>query len=172
MKSLVFYVIGPLLLLSIGISVFCFAQLSKIKTIDIIKVYDQFQMKIDLENQMLKEQEAKSRILDSAKVELDLMLDSYKKGDKTFSMDEFQKRKEIYMRNYNQYEDEAQEKEDKYKVIIMKRLKQYLSDYSNKKGINVLLGNDGGIVLLFSNPDMDLTSDVLEYANQKYKATN
>jgi len=139
-----------------------------VKTINFFEVYNAFKMKTDLEKKFNASQVEQSKALDSAQVELDALYKLLKAGDRSITQLEFEKKKGMYLKNLENFEQSTNEVQENYRQSIIERLKQYLGEFSKNNNINVLLGKDDGVILLHYDVNLDVTKEALDFVNKKY----
>lgn len=61
-----------------------------------------------------------------------------------------------------------QEKEKQYTDQVWKQLNEYVKEYSEKNRLEVVFGGSGNGSIMFASKNIDITDDVLIFANKKY----
>jgi len=142
--------------------------------ININEVYNDFEMKIELENKLIAVQTKRKQVMDS--LELEIQLASNRLSTITeLSIEESQKF-ELMQRNYltqrDQFEAENDRVTQEFKNQIFTRLNEYAKEYGEKEGYDYLFGTTGQGSIMYAKPEHDITKAVTKYINEKYKGNN
>lgn len=159
-----------LCLLAIGHSVYLHFSKPKMGYVNLVKVYQDFELKKEKEKDILQFDNVNKRILDSLKIGLetikrnydsgignaDTLITSYKMGLKYYKdkSDEFDLMKSNLI---TKYDDE-----------IWKQLNQFITDYSVDRSFDFMFGANGNGTVMYANPVYDVTDDVIKYVNERY----
>lgn len=142
---------------------------SKIGYVNLEKVFEEFEMKKELQKEFdntVKDQQA---LIDSANIRLANLQAAWdqNRGNTqlsgsiaaTYQMNE---------RIVNAAQDKIEKLTFEFDTKIQTQLKQYLSDFGKSEGHSLLLGvmNDGTV--LHGSEQADLTSKAIEYVNNRY----
>ena len=159
------YIYPTLVLLALALAAFTLLkpQGQNIVYIDLPKVFENFQMKKDLESQLQSELKRKTQVLDSLKLVIGSMpLET-----------EYDKKQVAYTRNdlmntASSFDMEHQDHIKDYDNQVFNRLNQYLKDFAKEKGYDFILGAEGSGVIMAADDGRDVTEDVITYINLKY----
>ena len=55
---------------------------------------------------------------------------------------------------------------------ILGQMTQYIKDFGNENGYDFIFGEDNTGTILYGKPTADITSEVIEFINQKYQGKN
>ncbi|MEL6639005.1 MAG: OmpH family outer membrane protein [Bacteroidota bacterium] len=163
---------GPLLVLSLLLSsgALYLAQTAGPKTayVDLARVYDAFQYKQQLEQQLHRSDQAAQFLLDSLEVQLQGVAQLVSDRDPG----QLRERYQVLQRNYaltqrelmDQQSARAQELDEK----IWVQLNQYLEDFARGENYDYLIGARGDGTIIGGKPAYDVTNDIIHYVNQRY----
>ncbi|PQJ13003.1 hypothetical protein CJD36_004465 [Flavipsychrobacter stenotrophus] len=137
----------------------------KIGVVDAVRLFDQYNMKKELEDkakvklQMLgKQMDSVENLLNMAKaVKND---DGIKKMSYAYS----------YVRSY--VENEYKQSNKEINEQVWKRLNSAIDAYGKSKGLHLIIGANGMGSVLFNDDYYDLTSEAIKYVNKKYEEGN
>ena len=141
--------------------------------VELPKVFNDFEYKKELEKNYIKSEEARKKILDSLELELQVMYKGFElKRDKEIpetTKAEFQVKRENFLRKKEQFQQDDAQMKSEFNSQIYKQLSQYVKDYGKEKGYSIVLGAEGSGVILYGNEENNITEEVLQYINNKYK---
>ena len=134
------------------------------------KVYDEFQMKKDLETKYTTVDKTRKNLMDSLELDLKLLSNKLEQGSRDQNlMLEFETKKQNYLLKKKQFEEDNNAMASQYTQQIMKQLNTYVGDYGKEKKFTYILGAEGSGVIMHADPSEDITEDVILYVNSKYK---
>lgn len=142
----------------------------KIAYVNALELYDGFEMKKELEQSFIKVQSGRKAQLDSLELELRMLnaqLES--SGSKSGLIQVFEIRRDSYLQKKQQFEEDNGLMQEQYNSNIRKQLNQYVADYGKEHKYDYLLGADGSGALMYAKETADVTKEVLNYINDKYK---
>jgi outer membrane protein len=148
---------------------------SRTAYIDIRKVFDNFQMKAELEGKYRQTQKERTKILDSLSINLKVMskhLQEQEVQKRSPSQDEiyqFEYMRERYLKLREQFEEDNTSLTQKYDSQILTQLTQYVTEYGRLKGYDYIFGADGNGSLMYSKESLDISAEVILFINNKYK---
>ncbi len=137
--------------------------------VDFNELYENFQMKVDLENKFKKSQVVHKKQLDSMSVELNNIARGIQSKSSKISYAEFEHMKDQYYMAEKHFDEESNITMNEYKTRILKQINQYSSDYGQKEGYKAIIGSSGGLSVLHMDKSSDITKDLLEYINKRYQ---
>jgi outer membrane protein len=132
-------------------------------------VYNQFELKKDLQKKYENSHSSRKRILDSLGADIRMLgqkIDA-EKGKDTSDLGVF-RRKRIYYYNNKQrldQDDSAQMKQ--YDDQILSQLNQYVKDYGNENHYQYIFGNTAGSIMQ-ADETLNLTAPITQYVNERY----
>jgi outer membrane protein len=137
--------------------------------VNVGELYNEFDMKKELENTYLTVQKGRKNQLDSMELELRL-LSSQLNTRVTKEVNEvFEMKRENYLVRQQQFTEDDQQMQEQYTEKIRKQLNQYVSDFGKESDYDLILGAEGSGAVMFAREENNITKEVLAYINSKYK---
>lgn len=143
-------------------------QASKIAFVDVVQVYEKFEYREILHNQLNKEIEIDQLAIDSFRLLRDKALQIAESSPDQSNIDRYSLLNGEYKTLFDEFEAKKQELVEEYDQKLWKQLNQYLKDYGKDNGLDLLLGANGSGAILYGKPDIDHTSDIVIYVNKKF----
>lgn len=143
----------------------------KVAYVDLNEVYNDFQLKKELESKLKNTQNQRKTILDSIRIQLNLLkakVTSAPKPDEDF-IRQFEYKRQEYLLKEKQFSEENDNLSQQYTDQIMKQMNQYVEDYGKSKNYDWIQGAKGDGGLMYVNKKFNITKEVLEYINSRYK---
>jgi outer membrane protein len=169
----------PWIILSLLLGSGLFFQLMSTKTVlrtayvTNAKLYSEFEMSKELDKKNQEVQFARKTIMDSLGLKLNQL--DQKVATKVATEEE----KELFGRMRNEYGLKQQQfTEDnnvltqQYQEQISNQLNQYLEDFTEEKGYDYIFGATGNGSLMGAKEEYDVTDEVLNYINNRYKGAS
>lgn len=145
---------------------------NKVVYVDNIKLFNSFNLTKELGALSEQKYKPELEVYDNLVNKISLLEDTYKEGKKKMS----KKDTEEYVnlkRQLSVKENELANLKNYVKTDInkkvWKRLNEYVKSYGEEKGIQLILGAQGGGNIMYGMPAADITDDFIEYANAKYE---
>jgi len=141
----------------------------KIVYVEMETVYNDFSMKKELEAKLTNVQQLRKHILDSIKIDanaLSLAVTSEKDID---GLRKFEAKKQEYLMKQQNFEEDNQSLTKKYDTQIWKQINQYLKDYGKEGDYEIVIGSVGNGSVMYAVDQLNITKDVLDYINSRYK---
>jgi len=167
------------IVLVIGIYLFVDKSTSKNYNVGIIQmeelVYDYQGMK-DATEQYNQKMDVWSNQTDSLEVKLqnlynEIRLDSIN-GDRTKLIQD-QQRFYLLQKSYYEFkqniDQKAQEKDQKMTVGVINQLKEHIKSYAQQEGYNIIISNTQLQNVGYADKAIDVTDELLKYANMNYQ---
>lgn len=161
------------LLLILAIVYMGIQALSQPKTgfVIISELYNGFEMKKEMEQKYLGVKKARDKILDSLTLELKGLSQKIEteqeKNPNTIK--EFTTKRTDYLQRKQAYEADNTALSQKYDQEILTQMNQYVKDYGAANGYTYVFGSDGNGALMYAKDANNITKQVIEYINSKYK---
>lgn len=152
--------LGLVLIGIIGYLYYEVHQLKKMAMIDVIRLFNEFDMKKDLEEVEKLRLSKLRKEVDSFENVITIIQQSKKTPDKLL-IEQYSSSKFIFEEEYKNGNQTLNEQ-------IWKRLNPLLDEYGKQKGFNLLIGANGMGTVLYHTEYFDVTSDALEFVNKKY----
>ena len=158
------------------LALYLLAHQPKVAYVNLGKLYESFELKKELEKQLVNVQQARSKVLDSLQLTLDIQSKGLQQLSQARDKDVFQQKAGQYEASRNEFayrkrsfeEDNAQliQQFDKQ---IWKQLNQYVKDYGDSNGYTYILGGDGNGTVMYAGKGEEITEQLLAYVNTRYK---
>lgn len=133
----------------------------KVRYVDLIKVYQAFELTNMYEEKLTSLNEEGQRRMDSLSYQISLL-------DQKKSTDELRFLQQAFLQTRHNYNSERERLSGEFDNAIWKQLNQYLEEFSKEKELDVLLGANGTGNVLSGNPELDVTEEAIEYVNEKF----
>jgi outer membrane protein len=149
-------------------------QSPKIAYIELEAIYNDFQMKKELEGKLENVQQARKTILDSLKIQVSLLSKSIKSDKEKDKIRAFELKRQEYLMKEQNFTQSNQETSQQYTSQIWKQLNQYLREYGSRNEYTYLLGydgNSGGAAVIYGSEPQNVTVDVKKFVNERYKGS-
>lgn len=133
-------------------------------------VYENFELKKQLEVKLTKIENARKNILDSLEFQLkSLQIKITDTKEKDASLIEmFQLNRDNYLKTSQQFEEDNQRMSEEYNKQIWDRLNQYIKDYGKENNYTYVFGADGSGAIMYGTDGIDITEELTKYANEKF----
>lgn len=143
----------------------------KLGYIDIKTVFDDFNLKKELEKDLLKTKNQRDRLLDSLSNNLQVLAANLelKENPTQEEVFDFERRREHFITQKEQFQKENEELTAQYDQQILTQLNQYVKQYGEENGYNYIFGNEGNGLLMYAPEAENITEEVVEYLNNKYE---
>lgn len=168
MKSKLIYGCVTLLILSsCQLWYMHFKERKKTGYVTTLKVFEEFLLKKELENDYKKIQVAKQSCLDSIKLRIQTL--SQNLGTKTPNREEsIEISKRAYLLKEKQFNEENDQLYQQYNEQIWKQLNQFIEDFGKENNYDYLFGASGQGNIMYARETEDLTKQITDYVNTKY----
>lgn len=137
-------------------------------------LYSGFNMKKEVEKKYQQTKNARDKILDSLTLELKILAkkiqNEQEKNKSTLA--EFNTKRDEYIQRKQTYEEDNTALAKKYDKEILTQLNQYVKDFGEKNHYTYVFGNDENGSLMYAIEAKNITKEVLEYINNKYKGVD
>jgi outer membrane protein len=160
-----------ILILSVGLSFVLtfFTKGPELVYVDNVRLFADFEMSKELNAQLEKTTKKKQDQLDSLNFGLESMDMQFKNGNRSDSLvSKFKFQKMELDKLSERYAQEYTSSEQQYNSSIWKQLSQYLKEFSEKQGYDILVGASGDGTVMYGNKRYEITDDLIKYANEKY----
>lgn len=143
----------------------------KMAFISVGEVYNSFEMKKEFEAKFLAVHTGRKQLLDSLEVELNILSKKIQltNGSDQNLNNEFEMKKENYLLKKQGFEEDNEQMKEQYTANIMKQMNQYVQDYGKEFHYSYILGAEGSGSLMYGEEMTNVTKDMIQYINLKYK---
>lgn len=157
--------------LALLLAAFSYFTRPTIGFVDNVKLFEEFAYKKELAGELATFENRKKAFLDSLELNLrafSMQLDTMSISDQQ-KMALFNNKRSIVIQQQQNYEQQNQAVIAASDEKIAKRLSDYIQDFAQEEGIDLLIGNTGNGAVMHGEKYLDHTEAALEYINQKYK---
>lgn len=165
--------VGPIALIAFCVSitslVLMFNKTEKIVFANIETVYNEFTMKKELELKFDNVTALRQQILDSLKLELNILSQKISSKTDVENVKNFQLKRQEYALKEQSFAESTQQTNDQYKDQIWKQLSQYIMQYGKKNNCKYILGFENKTSILYGDEAQDVTKELELYVNEMYK---
>src|SRR5690606_20198589 len=136
---------------------------------DVDKVYEQFDMKKELEAKMHKMEEYQNFFIDSLKFQIRaLESKAISNPNDQHLQSQIQRLYEQFRLTANDFAERNQSVADQYNKQVLKQIIEKAKTYREQKGLSLFMGKSEGTDLIFYDETYDLTAEFIEYLNKNY----
>lgn len=138
---------------------------SKIAVVDAVKLFDGYNMKLELEQAAKMKLLAIDKQLDSVRNQLQIAV---------VSKDEINSKKLslIYNALKNSLESEYKQSNHDINEQVWKRLNSAMEEFGRKKGLHLIIGANGTGNVLYNDEYYDQTNEAIKFINKRYAEGN
>lgn len=169
MKNTIGLVATIVSILALGIGGLALMQNTKAghKTayINTAELFNGFEAKKEVQKQFDAVRMQQKNVVDSLKFRINIL---QSRKDKA-GLDELNTTAANYQRLSYDFEQSNQAQESKYIDQVWKQLNQYIADYGKENGYDYIFGANGTGELMYAKESRNITKEVLQYANGRYK---
>ncbi len=134
-------------------------QESKVVFADSVKLFNEFEMKKEMEREYDVQLLSMNKVMDSLKGNIE-MAGGLSKAPKKLI--------EKYRLLSQQLEEMYADAKQKINTTGWKRLNPLIFEYGDAHNYDVIVGGNGMGAVLYGKPEQDITDDLIEYVNNKY----
>ncbi len=146
-------------------------QQSKVGYIELVKVFNGFEMTQQYKKKLEAVLMNRKAITDSMELNLRALSRSMNTSGKPDArkMAGFEYERQLYAEKAQRFEEDNQALKQQYDGEINKQLNQYIKEYGEKHSYRYIYGADGSGVLMYAKEGDNLSEDVMKYINERYK---
>ncbi|MCT4579998.1 MAG: OmpH family outer membrane protein [Flavobacteriales bacterium] len=133
------------------------------------ELFEAFELKKQLTGQLEQTVNARKNVLDSLKLNLEMMVAGIKANETNDSLKQaFLFSKEQYLAKQQQFESENQQLQQQYDNQIWTQLNEYVENYGQEQQLGYIFGANGSGAIMYGKESNDITQEVIKYVNQKF----
>lgn len=142
--------------------------------VNISEVYNGFEMKKELENKLIVVQNQRKKVLDSLELELQLISNQFSPNEEVSLKEkqEFDFSQRRFITQREQFSKENERVTLEFKNQIFTQMNKYVEEYGKENKYNYLFGTSGQGSIMYAQSKNDITKEVTNYINEKYKGNN
>lgn len=133
------------------------------------EVYNEFELKKELAAKYATVQNKRKSILDSLVLSLKLLSAELKQQEDQKKVLKFQMQQQEYLTKKKEFDEDNRRLMEQYSEQIWKQINQYVMDFGKTGGYRFIYGASGNGSLMYAEEQSDITKEVIEYVNAKYK---
>lgn len=137
----------------------------RIGVVDAVRLFDEFNMKKELEKKEKVKLEAMGKQMDSVGNLLNM-------AKATKNEEEIKRLSYAGAYMKNAIENEYTESNRDINTKVWKRLNPVMDAYGKKKGLHLVIGANGMGSVLYNDEYYDMTNDAIQFANKRYEEGN
>lgn len=141
----------------------------KIAYVNLSKLYNSFNLKKELEQNLSAVQDMRNQSMDSLRLSLSVLSNSIQSGTADDEMKKrFEAGKSEYMLRNKNFSEDNDAMAEKYDNQVWEQLNQYVTEYGNQHNFTVVVGGDGSGAVMFAKDKLDVTDDLIAFANSRF----
>jgi outer membrane protein len=134
----------------------------KIAYVNTIELFNEFELKKELEENITQLKEIRTSILDSLKFEIKNL------SRENAAQPLLEQKQKNLIEKQRLFEDEQQKLVQKFDQQILKQMNQYIGDYGKEHNFSIVFGASGEGTIMYAEKSLDITKEVKEYINAQY----
>ncbi len=173
MKKFIYGFMAGLALLTV--TAMCVIDEPKTAYVELNMIYNDFQMKKELEAKLTNVQQTRKTILDSLELRLKVLsaqLRGMAQQDKKVMAEQagrFEALREEYFTKQKMFSEDNDRTTGQYSEQIWKQINQYVKDYGKENGYAYIFGADGSGALMYGTEKENITDKLKAYVNERYQ---
>lgn len=134
-------------------------------------LFEKFELRQQLETEFQNDMNARKAVLDSLQLQLSTMAQQLEQqpSPSQEQVELFQYKRETFFRAQQLFEEENEQKYAQFQEQVWTQLNQYVSDFGTENNLDYIFGANGNGSIMHASPENDITDQVVQYANQKFK---
>jgi len=145
-------------------------QGKKIGFVLINDVFNEFELKKEMEGSYLKTKNARKRILDSLEVDLSALMGRIQAKSATpEDKSVFDKKRFEFERKRKLFDEDNLYMTKQFDEQIIKQLNQYVSDFGKEKHYDIIYGNTSNGSIMYGTDALNITKEVIVFINNQYR---
>jgi outer membrane protein len=153
--------------LLILVSAALYFKQEKIAFINTSEIYDDFQLKKDLELKLKNITQSRKSIADSLKLNLQMFANSLDKKN-VEAVNKFNLMREQYLQKEKQFEEDNHSLAQTYTEQIWKQLNEYIKDFGKTKKYKYIFGVNGEGTLMYADEAENITNELRQYVKDRF----
>lgn len=142
------------------------------KYVDSGKLFKEFKMSKELDQQLELITSERKKILDSLLSSLrqaEIYFQNSKTAEKIKQEPELKFLQENYLYKKREFEDENERLRIDYSSKVWSQLNELINQFGKKNNLKIILGANGEGNILFAEKELDITDNLIIYCNEKYE---
>jgi outer membrane protein len=171
-KNVITYLSISASIVALAISLFIWMNKPKTAYVDLGKVYNEFQLKKELEGKLLQVQTLRQNQIDSMKLDLNVLarnVQSENAANKTELQNRFIERRKQYAVKEKEFSEETDRLTQEYDEQLWKQLNTYVKEYGKDNNYKYIFGAEGSGSIMYASDVDNITDQIVTYVNTKYQ---
>lgn len=163
------------ILLSVFLGYSLFKSKQKTGYVVIQEVFEKFELKKEMAKKYTAVRDARKKILDSLQIDLSVLskrLSAQTTKPSEQDVDLFERKKMELNKYMQEFDQDNIQMTKEFDDKIISQLNQYVSDFGKANGYDMIFGNTANGSIMYGTEKNNLTVEVIEYINNKYKGLN
>lgn len=170
MKKTLMGIVALSALILSGIIGFFANQTSKVAYVNNVHLFEEFKGKKELEARLFKREHHQKAILDSLELNIKSLQTQLARNQNAVAVKTALKDTEHkYQQIGQQFIAQSQQDSETYNNAIWKQINQYIIEYGEEKGYDIIYGASGNGALMYGNKSLNITEEVIQYINGRYE---
>lgn len=145
-------------------------QEKKIAFVLITDLFNEFELKKEMETSYTKAKNARKRIIDSLEVDLSVLAGRLQsKQVKQEDKELFDRRRHEYEQKRKLFDEDNLYMSKQFDEQIIKQLNQYVSDFGKANQYDIIYGNTSNGSIMYGTDALNITKEVITFINNKYR---
>lgn len=140
---------------------------NKYAYVELAKLFDEFEYTKDLKKEINQVNEKRKFVLDSIAQNLEIEYKKY--PNKSNVDDDFKRKVEEFKELKYRFKSSEEEISKSYDEKIYKQINQYVKEYGELNHYSLILGANGSGNVMYADSTMNITSNLIDFINKKYK---
>lgn len=158
------------LLGTLSISLFSLFNKPKTAYVDTVKVYNSFEMKIELEKKLEETKNARARILDSLLNEVETVVGYLRQHENDKEAEnKYEFLRQQYLNKEQQFDEDNRALAQQYTDQVWNQLNQYVKDFGVNQNYEYIYGTAGQGNLMYAKEQLEISDELLKYVNERYQ---
>lgn len=133
------------------------------------ELFEAFQLKKELTTQLQQTVSVRNQLLDSMKLDLEMMVVAIQGGGASDSIkNSFVTKKQVFLKKQEQFEMENTTLKQQYDHQIWTQLNEFIESFGKEKGLDYVFGANGSGAIMYGKDTKNVTQEAIDYVNQKY----
>lgn len=161
-------------IIAIAISLYaiyiCSKKTNKVAFVLVTELFNEFDLKKEMEKKYTEAKTARKKIIDSLEIDLSVLVGRIQM--KTASNEDkllFERKRFEHDQKSKAFDEDNTFMSKQFDEQIVKQLNQYVSDFGKENHYDMIYGNTTDGSIMYGTDEFNVTKDVINYINKKYK---
>lgn len=169
-KRILIFLVALNLLIGGGILFYVESSRPKTYYIDLQKVYNEFELKKELEKKLTAMVSITQEHLDSMELQARVINSTIQQNPSDKQMiNQYNMLAEMYAAKSEEFSNQKQQVAKDYDDQIWGQLNEYIKQYGKENNCDFILGGTGDGSVMYSKESKDITDRIIKYVNEQYQ---